>query len=73
MDGRLEGETKQNERLQKKEKIQKREVLSIKCAYLRTCIQTQTIRLTDGQMDGELGQINCDQENEDTRKTNPAK
>jgi hypothetical protein len=69
MDGRLDGETRQNEGLQKTEKIQKRQVLSIQCVDLRACIQTETIKMTDGQMDGELGQILYEQENEDDRRS----
>jgi hypothetical protein len=60
MDGRLDGETRQNAGLQKKEKIQRRQALSIQCIDLRTCIQTQMRRMTDGQIDGKLGQINYD-------------
>jgi len=60
MDGRLDCETRQNAGLQKKEKIQKRQALSLQCVDLRTCIQAQIMRMTDGQMDGKLGQINYD-------------
>jgi hypothetical protein len=69
MDGRLDGETRQNEGLQKKERIQKRQVLSTKRVDLRTCMQRQTIRIMDGQTDRELGQINYEQENEDDQKS----
>jgi len=64
----MDGKTKQN-RLQNEKKMQKRQIVSIQRVDLRICVQTQTIRIMDGRMDGELGQINYDQTTEDDQSS----